>query len=312
MLILRLLTNYLIASQLLEFETTLLYHQGLRNLILVGDEMQLAPTVFSQKVQDAEFGNSLFWRLVTEFEYPTETLSVQYRMHPAISLFPNHAFYEGRIADGPNVLKHHKSWYANDLFGPLVFFDVRGFEVKDKYTFSVHNPSEVNVIEKLILLLHDAHPKERPEIGVISGYKSQVNNLEEMLDTLAKSNELFKVNEENVSADHIHIKVRSVDGFQGQEKDIIILSAVRSNCNGNLGFLNNQMRVNVAITRAKYSLWIVGNASTLRNGRSSVWGGLLREVRDRGKVIDCSHHPYFSESLSSGRSKLSLANLRLD
>lgn len=298
-----------IASQLLEYETAVLYHKGLRNLMLVGDEKQLAPTVFSQKVQQAGFGNSLFGRLVTDFKYPTLTLSVQYRMHPAISLFPNSEFYEGRIADGPNVLRHHKSWYANELFGPLVFFDVKGFEVQNKHTFSVHNPLEVNVIEKLIRLLHASHPRERPEIGVISGYKAQVKNLESRLDRFSESNNLFKVNEENVSADHIHIKVKSVDGFQGQEKDIIILSAVRSNLDGNLGFLNNKKRVNVAITRAKFSLWIVGNASTLKRGRGTLWKGLLQEVQSRGKMIDCKKHPHFSECVSDKKPEDALAGM---
>jgi hypothetical protein len=108
-------THNQIASQLLEYDTAILYHKGLRNLILVGDENQLAPTVFSQQVVSAGFGQSLFSRLITQLRYPTQTLSVQYRMHPDISMFPNTEFYRGRIADGSNVLQHHKSWYSNSF-----------------------------------------------------------------------------------------------------------------------------------------------------------------------------------------------------
>lgn len=228
-----------------------------------------------------------------------QTLRVQYRMHPDIFKFPNTELYKGRIADGDNVLRHQKSWHANELFGPLVFFDVRGTEMQNEKSFSIHNPMEVDVVEKLIRVLHASYPKERFELGVISGYKAQVNNLETRLHEIAKSNKLFKINEENISADHIHIKVKSLDGFQGQEKGILILSAVRSNDIGALGFLNNRKRVNVALTRSKYSLWIVGNASTL--SRSNLWKRLLNAVKNRGKIIDCGNLDHFNDSALSQR-----------
>ncbi|XP_057783923.1 uncharacterized protein LOC131001536 [Salvia miltiorrhiza] len=269
------------AAQVKECESSIpLQLPGVRHAILVGDEKQLPAMVMSKKCEKAGFGRSLFERLVM-LGHKKHLLNVQYRMHPSISLFPNKEFYENKIKNGCNVKErgYNRSFFEKESFGSYCFINVaNGREQFDKRR-SLMNNAEVSMVSQLVSQIHKecVKSKKRVRIGCISPYKAQVNAIEEAVGKAYSSdaNAEFSVN------------VRSVDGFQGGEEDVIIISTVRSNGRGSVGFLDNRERANVALTRARYCLMVVGDAETLsRSG--CVWQKLLTDAKSRG----CYHqHP---------------------
>ncbi|OMO72638.1 hypothetical protein COLO4_27521 [Corchorus olitorius] len=260
------------AAQLKECESAIpLQLPGLVHSILIGDECQLPATVQSNVSGEASFGRSLFERM-SLLGYSKHLLNVQYRMHPSISFFPNATFYDNRILDAPHVKhetyeKHYLPW---PMFGPYSFINVPGRDVVDDVGHSRKNMIEVAVLHRLLRTLYKAWngSKEKLSIGIISPYAAQV---------VAIRNKLGSKYEK---LDGFTVKVKSVDGFQGGEEDIIIISTVRSNTAGAIGFVSNPQRTNVALTRARHSLWILGNGSTLANGES-VWEDLIHDAKER-------------------------------
>ncbi|KAF5957928.1 hypothetical protein HYC85_005153 [Camellia sinensis] len=271
------------AAQLKECESTIpLQLRGLRHTVLVGDEQQLPALVKSKISEKAEFGRSSFERLVL-LRHRKHLLNVQYRMHPSISLFPNREFYNKQILDGPNVKEkcYKRSFLQGDLYGSYSFIDIAfgNEEVSDGPDGhnSLRNMVEVAVVSEIVarLFKESVALKQRVSIGVISPYNAQVIAIQEKLGTTYSTD----------AESDFFVSVRSVDGFQGGEEDVIIISTVRNNGNGAIGFLSNRQRVNVALTRARYCLWIVGNGSTLRNS-GSVWKKLIIDAKARG----CFHN----------------------
>ncbi|KAI6690181.1 hypothetical protein NL676_027009 [Syzygium grande] len=262
------------AAQLKECESMIpLQIRGVRNAILVGDECQLPAVVESKLSSKAGFGRSLFERL-SSLGHPRHLLNVQYRMHPAISAFPISTFYKNQILDGPNVTgksyrKCHLQW---PMFGPYSFIDiVNGREEGGDNGRSLRNYAEVGVVSKILKNLYEAckSSEEDLSVGVISPYGAQVAAIQH---EIGKSYENIK---------GFTVKVRTVDGFQGGEEDVIIVSTVRSNPHGSIGFVSDTKRTNVTITRARYSLWILGNERTLM-GSKSVWEALVHDAKSRG------------------------------
>ncbi|KAI3875177.1 hypothetical protein MKX03_032981 [Papaver bracteatum] len=234
------------AAQLKECESAIpLQLTYVRHAILIGDERQLPAMVHSKISEKAEFGRSLFERLVS-LGQNKHLLNIQYIMHPSISVFPNVEFYNKQILDAPTVKE--RSYTINLLqgrmYGSFSFIDVS------------HGKEEFNDMRAQL-------------VGIISPYKAQVFAL---MDKLGKKYE---------ARSNFSVSVRSVDGFQGAEEDVIIMSTVRSNGNGSVGFLSNHQRTNVALTRARYCLWVVGNGQTLMNSYS-VWRKLVQSAKDRG------------------------------
>ncbi|XP_056694321.1 uncharacterized protein [Spinacia oleracea] len=267
------------AAQLKECESTIpLQLPGLRHAILIGDERQLSSMVKSKNSEKAGFGRSLFERLVF-LEHGRHLLNVQYRMHPLISLFPNKEFYGKQILDAPIVLdkRYQKHILPGKLFSTYSFIDVScGQEMSDD-GHSIKNMIEVAVIcEILCRLSRDVSAsKQRITIGIVSPYKAQVNAIEQKIrDT--------KIIGENVG---FTVNVRSVDGFQGGEEDVILISTVRCNGNGSVGFLSDCRRTNVALTRARYCLWVIGSGETLLYSES-VWQKLVIDAKTRGCFFD--------------------------
>ncbi|MCL7026179.1 hypothetical protein MKW94_009660 [Papaver nudicaule] len=261
------------AAQLKECESAIpLQLPGLQHAILIGDELQLPAMVQSKISEQAGFGRSLFERLVL-LKHDKHLLNVQYRMHPSISIFPNEEFYNKKILDASNVKErsYNKIFLHGSMYGPFSFIDVSygKEEFNDKH--SLKNMVEVAVISKIIENIYQASIVNnfKVSVGVISPYKAQVFALMENLGKKFKAHSNFSVS------------VRSVDGFQGAEEDIIIMSTVRSNSNGTVGFLSNRQRTNVALTRARYCLWILGNGRTLMDS-DSIWSNLVRGAKDRG------------------------------
>ncbi|XP_044318469.1 probable helicase MAGATAMA 3 [Triticum aestivum] len=121
-------------------------------------------------------------------------------------------------------------------------------------------------------------------VGVVSPYNAQVRAISEKL---GKSYDRY---------DGFSVKVKSVDGFQGAEEDIIIISTVRSNKAGSVGFLTNMQRTNVALTRAKHCLWIVGNGTTLSNSKS-VWQNIVKDAQDRDCYFDADEDKDLSNAV---------------
>ncbi|KAL7143774.1 hypothetical protein ABFS83_08G214600 [Erythranthe nasuta] len=276
------------AAQLKECESTLpLQIPGLRHAVLVGDEKQLPAMVTSKICEKAGFGRSLFERLV-KLGHNKHLLDIQYRMHPSISLFPNNEFYGNRISDGPNVRErsYEKRFLEEKIYGPFSFINITNGKEEFDNRHSRRNIVEVSVVTEIVSKLYKEcmKSKKRVRVGCISPYKAQVFAIQESLGNANYStdaNDLFSVN------------VRSVDGFQGGEEDVIIISTVRCNGNGSLRFLDNRQRANVALTRARYCLWILGDGKTLLDSRS-VWQKLVVDAKKRG----CFYNVYEDKNLS--------------
>ncbi|CAN6229300.1 unnamed protein product [Urochloa humidicola] len=266
------------AAQLKECETLIpLQLPGLKQAVFIGDEYQL-PALVKSKISDkAKFGRSVFERL-SSLGYGKHLLNVQYRMHPEISKFPVATFYDGKISDGPNVThkNYDKRFLAGKWFGPYSFINVdSGHESTEKHGRSLKNTVEAAAVVRIVQRLFKVSVStgSKASVGVVSPYNAQVRAIQEKLGKTYSRYDGFSV------------KVKSVDGFQGAEEDIIIISTVRSNGAGSVGFLTNLQRTNVALTRAKHCLWIVGNGSTLSSS-NSVWQKIIKDAQDRGCFFD--------------------------
>ncbi|XP_010246028.1 PREDICTED: uncharacterized protein LOC104589407 isoform X2 [Nelumbo nucifera] len=273
------------AAQLKECESTIpLQLPGVQHAILIGDQHQL-PAMISEK---AEFGRSLFERLVA-LGHDTHLLNVQYRMHPSISLFPNLEFYKKQISDAPNVKERcYERQFLNDkMYGPYSFINISNGK-EEFHGCSQKNMVEVAVASEIVKHLYKASvaTRQRISVGVISPYKAQVFAIQEKLGSTYETQSDFSVS------------VRSVDGFQGGEEDVIIISTVRSNGNGSVGFLANLQRTNVALTRARYCLWILGNGETLIKSRT-IWKKVVLDAKNRGCFFNADKDKILSEAIIS-------------
>ncbi|XP_041012062.1 uncharacterized protein LOC121255674 isoform X1 [Juglans microcarpa x Juglans regia] len=261
------------AAQLKECESAIpLQLPGLRHAILVGDECQLPAMVESNISSEAGFGRSLFERM-SSLGHSKHLLNIQYRMHPSISSFPNLNFYCNRIIDALNVKRkgYEKHYLPGPMFGTYSFINiVDGREEQGDVGYGWRNLVEVALVMKILLNLYKAWvgSRQKLSIGVISPYAAQVVAIQD------------KLGRKYVNIDGFTVKVKSVDGFQGGEEDIIIISTVRSNRYASIGFISNPQRTNVALTRARHCLWILGNEGTLGNS-DSIWEALVLDAKKR-------------------------------
>ncbi|KAL7104158.1 hypothetical protein ACP275_08G226700 [Erythranthe tilingii] len=275
------------AAQLKECESSIpLQLPGLRHAVLVGDEKQLPAMVTSKICERAGFGRSLFERLGL-LGHKKHLLNIQYRMHPSISLFPNNEFYRKQISDGKNVrqISYERRFIEGRIFGSFSFINITNGKEEFDNKQSRKNMAEVSVVSKIVSELYKEcmKSKKRVRVGCISPYKAQVFAIQESLGKTYSTD-----------AKHLFsVDVRSVDGFQGGEEDVIIISTVRCNANGSVGFLDNRQRANVALTRARYCLWILGDGATLSNSRS-IWQTLVLDAKRRG----CFYNDYDDKNLS--------------
>ncbi|KAL1806876.1 hypothetical protein ACET3Z_029944 [Daucus carota] len=260
------------ASQLKECESLIpLQVCGLKHVVLLGDECQLPAFVSSKVSAEAGFGKSLFQRL-SILGHHRHLLDTQYRMHPNISNFPNAKFYQNRLIDSQLVKSetYEKCYIPSPLYGSYSFMNIScGKEVLSE-SHSWKNMEEVAVLLKILQLLYKAcdAAKLKVTIGVISPYSAQVSEIRREIGQKYDNHEDFQVH------------IRSIDGFQGAEEDIIIISTVRSNQDGSIGFAFSPQRINVALTRARHCLWILGNEKTLSNS-DSIWEELILNAKDR-------------------------------
>ncbi|KAM0832855.1 hypothetical protein ACQ4PT_064636 [Festuca glaucescens] len=293
------------AAQLKECETLIpLLLPGIRQAVFIGDEYQLPAMVKSNISGNANFGRSVFERL-SLLGYDKHLLNVQYRMHPRISKFPVSTFYDGKISDGPNVTSksYDRRYLASQIFGSYSFINVDGgHETTEKHGRSLKNTIEVAAVLRIVqrLFKESVSTGSKISVGIISPYNAQVRAINEKV---GKSYNMY---------DGFPVKVKSVDGFQGAEEDIIIISTVRSNGAGSVGFLTNMQRTNVALIRAKHCLWIVGNGTTLTNSKS-VWQKIVKDAHDRGCYFDVSDDKDLSNAVAKAIVELDDAdNLKMD
>ncbi|XP_020581846.1 LOW QUALITY PROTEIN: uncharacterized ATP-dependent helicase C29A10.10c-like [Phalaenopsis equestris] len=266
------------AAQLKECESLIpLQISGIENAVLIGDEFQLPAMVKSQISEMAGYGRSLFERL-SSLGKEKNLLNIQYRMHPSISKFPNISFYGNKIFDGENVLdpSYIKQYLSGPLYGPYSFINIgRGKEEADKHGRSKKNMIEATVVAQLVEKLFKAskYTNQKISVGVVTPYTAQVLAINE------------KIGKKYDLSNYFSVKIRSIDGFQGSEEDVIIMSTVRSNKSGSIGFLANAQRSNVTLTRAKHCLWILGNDGTL-SSNENIWSKLICDAKKRS----CFHN----------------------
>ncbi|XP_064918352.1 5'-3' DNA helicase ZGRF1 isoform X2 [Columba livia] len=223
-------------------------------LVLVGDPKQLPPAIQgSESVHEKGLEQTLFDRLCL-MGHTTILLRTQYRCHPAISAIANELFYEGNLIDG--VSANDRSPLL-DWLPTLCFYSVNGVEQIERDN-SFYNMAEVHFTVKLIQAL-TASGIEGSAIGVITLYKSQMCKIQNLLSSV--QSEAFETKA---------VQVSTVDAFQGAEKEIIVLSCVRTR---QFGFIDSEKRMNVALTRAKRHLLIVGNLACLSKNR--LWGRVI-------------------------------------
>ncbi|MFW6386175.1 MAG: IGHMBP2 family helicase [Candidatus Hadarchaeota archaeon] len=246
--------------------------------IMAGDHKQLPPTILSERAE--ELGRTLFESLLREHNGEiSKTLEIQYRMHKRIMNFSNEEFYDGVLKAHESVANHTLRDLVDgyiDLEGisqrvldpevPVVYLDTSGIEAPERSRAdspSKENLKEAQIVESIVseILEIGLDPKD---IAVISPYDDQVDLINKKLD----SEEL---------------EVDTVDGFQGREKEIIVLSLVRSNESGNIGFLEDVRRLNVSLTRAKRKLIIVADSSTINN--HPTYSRMYEYVLENGRVI---------------------------
>jgi regulator of nonsense transcripts 1 len=249
------------ATQSTEPESMIPLVLGCKQVVLVGDHQQLGPVIMNKKAAKAGLSQSLFERLVI-LGHPPIRLTVQYRMHPCLSEFPSNMFYEGTLQNGVTVQERLRRnvdfpWPAGDL--PMVFWSNLGQEEISASGTSYLNRyfilislltgrTEATNCEKIVTKFFRAGVQPG-QIGIITPYEGQRSYIvSTMQQNGSYRKDLYK-----------EVEVASVDAFQGREKDYIVLSCVRSNEHQGIGFLNDPRRLNVALTRAKYGLVILGN-----------------------------------------------------
>ena len=263
------------STQATEPETLIPIIMGAKQVVMVGDHCQLGPVVTCRSASRAGLSQSLFERLIFMGVQPIR-LQVQYRMHPCLSEFPSNAFYEGTLQNGVTEAERADS---EDVFPwpcpskPMLFWAQMGVEEMSASGYSYLNRGEAYAVEKIVthLLQNGIAPEE---IGVVTPYEGQRAYV---VNYLTRTGVLHP-------SIYQEVEVASVDAFQGREKQYIIVTCVRSNDRQGIGFLNDPRRLNVALTRAKLGLMIVGNPKVL--AKQPLFRDMLQHFRDNKCLVE--------------------------
>lgn len=253
-------------------------------VVMVGDPAQLPSVVFSKSAKELNYEQSLFQRLQLG-GHPIIMLETQYRMHKEICAYPSKRFYGDKLVTADCVINsnsHVQLYHSHPsgMFRPFVFHDCCKSSERFEGT-SISNLEEALYIVELYQELAHLYPDYAHNIGIIAPYSAQRKILKAMF-------------QEKCFHSKADIEISTVDGFQGREKDIIIFSCVRASSKSRnntdtssnstqqpfsgIGFLRERQRLNVALTRAKYAVWIVGHGDTLNN--DSEWRQLIKYCTD--------------------------------
>ena len=273
------------AAQSIELSALIPLKYGCSKCILVGDPKQLPPTVLSREAAKFQYEQSLFARMENNHKKDVHLLDTQYRMHPEISLFPSRMFYDSRLKDGSGMAQlRARPWHHSSIFAPYRFFDVQGMSESAPKGHSLVNMAELNIAMQLYERLITDVPKYnfKGKIGIITPYKGQLKELR------------YRFKQRYGEGISSNIEFNTTDAFQGRESEIIIFSCVRASTRG-IGFLNDIRRMNVGLTRAKCSLWVLGNSGSLRQGE--FWRGLINDAQSRNLYTDGDLHNLLSRPL---------------
>lgn len=260
------------AAQCVELSALIPLKYGCCKCILVGDPKQLPPTVLSQSAARFGYDQSLFVRMQQNHPKSVHLLDMQYRMHPEISSFPSREFYESQLQDGQDMLQLRSAlWHRDVLFAPYRFFDVQGVQEKGRKGQSLVNTKEIEVA----LQMYERFCRDyrgcdlKRKIGIITPYKAQLFELKARFQARFGDNVVD------------NIEFNTTDAFQGRECEIIIFSCVRASATGGIGFMTDIRRMNVGLTRAKSSLWILGDSRALVQGE--FWRKLIEDAQERDR-----------------------------
>lgn len=245
-------------------------------VILAGDHHQLPPTIKCIEAEREGLGRTLMQKIAHAKPETVSLLKIQYRMHEDIMRFSSQWFYHNELESAPEVSGRG----ILRLDTPIVWFDTSECDFTEntrEETMSRVNRQEAELLVEQLRSYIQKISKERVleeniDFGLISPYKAQVQYIRKLIKQDAFFKPLRRL-----------ITVHTVDGFQGQERDVILISLVRANEDGKIGFLNDLRRMNVAITRARMKLMILGDASTLT--RHVFYKELYNYISQRGKII---------------------------
>ncbi|OHT03130.1 regulator of nonsense transcripts 1 [Tritrichomonas foetus] len=246
-------------------------------IAFVGDHQQLGPIIKSKSSIIGKYDTVLLERLVLNGLRPS-ILQIQYRMHPAICKLPSKMFYNGLLKDGVTIQSRTNSngrfnWPNKEM--PIILWNVQGQEKFASDLKSLYNDEEARCIAQAINSLYMSHTAKLAQIGIITPYAAQQ-------DYLIKSLPIYCTTIPKHEFDYLEIK--SVDGFQGREKDYIIMSFVRSNNKKVTGFSTSRKRLCVSITRAKFGLIMIMNANTF--SKSDDIMELIKFYRDNRAFVE--------------------------
>ncbi|WP_297435973.1 IGHMBP2 family helicase [Thermococcus sp.] len=267
-----------------------------RRFVLAGDHRQLPPTILSEKAK--ELSKTLFEGLIERYPVKSEMLTVQYRMNERLMKFPSREFYGGRIEAHGSVrnmtltdlgIKSPENSPWGEVLKPenvLVFMNTskleNRFERQRRGSESRENILEARLVKEAVERLLELGVK--PEwVGVVTPYDDQCDLISSLLPEEAE------------------VEIKTVDGYQGREKEVIVLSFVRSNERGELGFLKDLRRLNVSLTRAKRKLILIGDSSTL--SAHPTYKRLIEFVRERETIAD-------AKELTEPPASMSIDNVR--
>ncbi|KYN31774.1 putative helicase senataxin [Trachymyrmex septentrionalis] len=254
------------ATQSCEAETLIPLMLGVTTLVLVGDPNQLPATILSQRAKKLGLDQSVFSRIQNVFasqsNNPIIMLDMQYRMEYAISYWPNRYFYGGK-------LKNATDYRMKFPFHAYRVLDHNFTQNYDKFS----NTTEAEFVANIIYTMLKCAKWESTSATITLGVLTPYNNQRTLI--LNKINEKISSVSDDIKK-KISFEVNTVDGFQGQERDVIIMSCVRSS---GIGFLSDKQRLCVALTRAKRSLILCGNFRTFM--KDKMWNTLLTDARNR-------------------------------
>lgn len=257
------------AAQAMEAETLVPLQCAPKQCLLVGDPQQLPALVTDPLAHRLLLGRSLMERLMYRAELPYRMLDEQYRMHPEISRFPSRRYYKGELKDDASVR-------GRDVYDavagcapwirPYLLLDVaQGREQQSRG--SCCNAEEARMVPALLDVLARGLCVGR-QVVVITFYAAQVSGIRRALGRRYRE-----------------VPVHTVDSYQGSEADVVIVSFVRANARHRVGFLKDYRRMNVAITRARACLLLLGHAETLGNCPVEDLSALVADARERGRIV---------------------------
>ncbi|KAK9807686.1 hypothetical protein WJX72_006138 [[Myrmecia] bisecta] len=273
------------ATQATEPSTLIPLVQGAECVVLAGDPNQLPPTVISQKALKMGLDRTLFDRLL-DMGISANLLDTQYRMHPLIAELPSQLFYGGLLKSGISAADRPtpaSSIWPNPAC-PVVLVECEGAGERrssginqtsaEEGGNSYNNEEEAKLALRALWSLSESGPLG--SVAILTPYNGQVRLLNNLLKEAG--NPVLQ-----------HVEISSVDGYQGREADVIVFSTVRNNPAGTLGFVSDARRLNVAITRAKHALVVVGSAQTLANDRN--WRAWLSWMKARHAIVSADTLP---------------------